>query len=62
MRFLPGSNAEAELRRHAPVNIGSSRAGEETSHALCTTLTPADEGRVRHAEIARGDITVWPGR
>ena len=54
MRFLPGSNAEAELRTHAPVNIGDSRLGEDSSHALCTTLRPEDEDKVRQVEIKRG--------
>ena len=62
MRFLPGSNAEAELRTHAPVNLGNSRLGEDSSHALCTELRPEDEERVRLVEIKRGDITVHDQR
>lgn len=57
MRFLPGSNAEPELRAHAPVSLGDSRLGEESSHALRAHLRPEDEGRVRQVEIKRGDIT-----
>ena len=62
MRFLPGSKSEAELRTHAPVNIGDSRLGEDSSHALCTTLRPEDEDKVRQVEIKRGDITVHDQR
>ena len=62
MRFLPGSNAEPELRIHAPVNLGETRMGEDSSHALCTTLRAEDEARVRQVEIKRGDITVHDQR
>jgi hypothetical protein len=62
MRFLPGSNAEPELRMHAPVNVGDSRRGEASSHALATTLRAEDEGGVRQVEIKRGDITVGVDR
>ena len=58
MRFLPGSNKESTLRKHAPVRISKGRMDEESSHALATTLSPADEAAVRTVEIKRGDITV----
>lgn len=35
---------------------------DESSHALCTTLSSADEANVRLAEIRRGDITVHDQR
>ena len=38
MRFLPGSNKESTLRKHAPVRISKGRMDEESSHALATTL------------------------
>ena len=63
MRFLPGSNAEPELRPHAPVKIaGNDRKNDESSHALCTTLREEDEEKVRRVEINRGDITVHDQR
>jgi len=62
MRFLPGSNAEPEIRPHAPVKIADDRMDDESSHALCTTLSSADEAKVRLAEIRRGDITVHDQR
>ena len=63
MRFLPGSNREAEIRKHAPVKLASAgRADEESSHALCTALSDADEKNARRVEIKRGDITVHDQR
>ena len=62
MRFLPGSNKESTLRKHAPVRISKGRMDEESSHALATTLSPADEASVRTVEIKRGDITVHDQR
>ena len=62
MRFLPGSNAEPETRPRAPVKIAGDRMDDESSHALCTTLSSADEANVRLAEIRRGDITVHDQR
>ena len=62
MRFLPGSNKESTLRKHAPVRISKGRMDEESSHALATTLSPADEAAVRTVEIKRGDITVHDQR
>ena len=62
MRFLPGSNAEPEIRPHAPVKIADDRMDDESSHALCTTLREEDEEKVRLAEIRRGDITVHDQR
>jgi ectoine hydroxylase-related dioxygenase (phytanoyl-CoA dioxygenase family) len=63
MRFLPGSGKEKELRAHAPVKLkGGDRADDESSHALCTTLTAEDETRVRLVPIKRGDITVHDER
>ena len=61
-RFLPGSNKESTLRKHAPVRISKGRMDEESSHALATTLSPADEAAVRTVEIKRGDITVHDQR
>ena len=63
MRFLPGSNREAEIRKHAPVKLASAgRADDESSHALCTELSDADEKNVKRVEIKRGDITVHDQR
>ena len=63
MRFLPGSNREAEIRKHAPVKLASAgRADRESSHALCTVLSDSDEKNVRRVEIKRGDITVHDQR
>ena len=62
MRFLPGSNKEPALRKHAPVKIGGGRLDETSSHALATTLSPADEAAVRMVPINRGDITVHDQR
>jgi len=59
MRFIPGSQAEAELRPHAPVKLAASqdRQDDESSHALVTAVDEARE-RVNYVEIKRGDITV----
>lgn len=65
MRFLVGSNGESEIRKHTPVMIKKTTKGrldEQSSHALCTALTPTDELRVRKVPIARGDITVHDQR
>ena len=64
MRFLPGSGMEKELRAHAPVKLkGGDRADDESSHALCTTLTAEDETRVRLVpDQARGHHRARPAR
>jgi hypothetical protein len=64
MRFLPGSNLEKEIRKHAPVKISGTgdRLNEESSHALCTRLSDEDESKVKCVEIKRGDITVHDER
>jgi ectoine hydroxylase-related dioxygenase (phytanoyl-CoA dioxygenase family) len=51
MRFVPATNHERELRRHAPV-LG----GRGESHALGTELEPDDV--VVPVPIRRGDCTV----
>lgn len=56
MRFVPGSNHEPQLRRHAPV--GKTR---EESHALYTPLDENTENVV-YVPIKRGDITVHDER
>eukprot|EP00976_Prorocentrum_cordatum_P075594 1181956-Prorocentrum_minimum.AAC.2 len=59
---LLGSQAEAELRPHAPVKLASSgRQDEESSHALVTEVDEASEN-VNYVEIKRGDITVHDER
>ena len=62
MRFLPGSNREAEIRKHAPVKLAIGRPTlEKLARAVRTALSDADEKNVRRG-IKRGDITVHDQR
>lgn len=56
MRFVPGSGHEPELRPHRALHEDRS-----ISHTLVTDVDPGAD-TIRHAEIARGDVTVHDER
>ena len=60
LQVVPGSNREAELRRHRPKDADAGSTSRDDSHTLVIDRKPTDT--VVHLPVRRGDVTIHDER
>ncbi|MEO0896613.1 MAG: phytanoyl-CoA dioxygenase family protein [Bacteroidota bacterium] len=60
LQVVPGTNKEAELRKHVPQSYGDSEGSREDSHTLVIEVKPSD--KLVYLPVKRGSLTIHDER